>query len=70
VRLHRRLEIGILGLEVGEHIGVVDLGIGLVLQPEPGVLDGEAVALIFVRALFGLRGRRQVFGFRHGSCLG
>jgi hypothetical protein len=60
VRLHRRFEIGVLGLEVGEHIGVVDLGIALVLQPEIRILDRVAVALVAVRPLLRLGRRGEV----------
>src|SRR4029079_11283108 len=46
-------EIGVLGLQVGKHVGVIDLGIFRVPQPVPRVLDGHAMAFVAVGALFG-----------------
>ncbi len=41
VRRHRRLEIGVLGAQIGEHVGVVDGRIGGVAQPVIRVLDAS-----------------------------
>ena len=41
VRLHRRFEIGVLGLQIVEHVLVIDLGIALVAKPGIGVLDAD-----------------------------
>jgi hypothetical protein len=67
VRLHRRFEIGILGLQIVEHVLVIDLGIARVAQPRIRVLHLYAVALVAVGALLGARRGRQVCGFRHRS---
>ena len=53
MRLHRRLEIGVLGLEIGEHVLVLDLGIEGILQPGIGILDRVAVAFVAIRARLG-----------------
>jgi len=55
-------EISVLGVQIGEDIRVIDLGIFRVAQPVPRVLDGDAVALIAVGAPLG--GRRSGEGDR------
>jgi hypothetical protein len=61
VRLHRRFEIGVLVAQIGKHVLVVDVRIAVVLEPVPGILDPDAVALEAVGALLGAR-RRGKFG--------
>ncbi len=53
MRLHRRFEIGVLGLEIGQHRLVLDLRIGRILQPGIGILDRIAVAFVAIRARLG-----------------
>ena len=48
------LEIGVLGLQIGEHVGVIDLRIFGIAQPVPRVLDRDAVAFVAVGALLGV----------------
>ena len=67
VRRHRRFVIGILGAQIGEHVLVVDDRVGLVLQPVPGVLDADAVALVAVGAL--RRDRRRGKRSLGGHCM-
>ena len=45
VRRHRRFEIIILGLQIGEHILVLDVRIAGIANPRPRVLDREAMAV-------------------------
>src|SRR6185369_3220210 len=52
-------EISILRMEIGEHVGVGDLGIFRVAQPVPRVLDRHSMALVAVGPLLGLRRRRN-----------
>jgi hypothetical protein len=70
VRGHRRLEISVLGLEVVQHVLVVDLGIALVLEPEIGVLDADAVPLVAVGSRLGAGRFGQVGSCRHLGFLG
>jgi hypothetical protein len=65
VRLHRRFEIGVLGLEIAEHLFVLDLRVEGVLQPGIGVLDHIAVAFVAVGARFGAGRERKLVG--HGA---
>ena len=62
-------EIGILRMEVGEDIRIIDLGIFGIAKPVPRVLDGDSVALIAVRAPFGLRRSGKADGLVHAALL-
>jgi len=53
MRLHHHIEIAVLGLEIGKHILVIDVGIILILQPVIGILDHIAMARIAVGAALG-----------------
>ena len=63
------LEISILGVEVGEHVGVIDLRIFGIAQPVPGVLDGHPVAFVAVGALFGGGRGGETCGLVHAALL-
>ena len=52
LRRHLGFEIGVLRLDVVQHVLVVDGGIGLVVEPVIRVFDGDPVAGVAVRALF------------------
>jgi len=69
VRLRPGLEIGILGLEVGEHLLVGDVGVALVAKPGVWVFDRDPVMLVFVRALFGPGRHGRFGGLVHGPAL-
>ena len=72
LRLHLRFEPGVLGVQIGEHIRVIDRGIGLVVQPVVGIGNGDSVARVGMIALLGDRRRcrrgrsRRRNGFGHG----
>ncbi|PAV70337.1 hypothetical protein WR25_09833 [Diploscapter pachys] len=57
VRRHDGFEIGVLGFEIGEDVGVGDLGILRVLQPGIGVVDRHAMRGETVGAALGDGGR-------------
>ena len=59
-RSHRRLEVGVLGLQIGDHVLVVDRWKAVVLQPAIGVLHGQAVEGVGRRSRFGHGRRRRV----------
>ena len=63
---HGGFEIGVLGAQVGQHVGVVDRRVGAVAQPVIRVLDGHAVALEGIRPLLGDGGRRKAGLGGHG----
>ena len=68
MRLHPVFEIGILGFQIVEHIGIIDFGIALILQPEIRVLHRDSVALVTIGALLGDGRLRRCLGLaiRHG----
>ena len=49
MRLHRRFEIGVLRVEIAEHVRVVDLRIGGIAKPGVRVFDGDAMMRDAVR---------------------
>jgi hypothetical protein len=53
LRFHLRLKIRIFGRQMGEHISILNLGIGLILDPEIGIFDGDAVRGVAVEAFLG-----------------
>src|SRR5512146_2109324 len=55
-------EISVFGMQIGKNVRVIDLGIFGVAQPVPRVLEGDAMALVAVRALLGGRRLRKVWG--------
>ena len=69
VRGHRRIEIGVLGLQIVEDLRILDRGIRLVLQPVIGIRDRDAVRGGGVRADRGDGRRRQAIG-RDGAGAG
>jgi hypothetical protein len=59
------LEIVVLGMEIRENAGVLDVGIFGVAQPVPRVFDRDAMALIAVGFLLGFRRGGEACGFVH-----
>ncbi len=55
MRLHLRFEIRILGVEIGQHIGIGDIRITGIAQPRVRILDRDAMAREAVRHTFGNR---------------
>ena len=45
-----RFEIGVFGFHISQHIGIIDLGIALVLQPEIIIRQGFTVPVLDMRA--------------------
>ena len=62
VGCHDRVEVAVLGFEIGDHVSVVDGRIALVPEPVIGVLDLDPVVGVGVGPLFGHRRRVD---FRH-----
>ena len=43
MRHHHRVEVGVLGVQIGQHIGILHVRIAIVLQPAIGVFESDAV---------------------------
>jgi len=48
-RLHHRFKIGVLRVEIAEHVGVIDIRVGRIAKPSVTIFDGDAVMRDAVR---------------------